>query len=335
MEIITTAAALSRSIASDSSPRPSAKDSAALASPSASPLLSARLDQQVVSSARFTEQNLEVFKAQLDISTFTETEQLQVMILADELARRETNQLTFDPSNWEKHTGVLIAAIVAINISRQASSQLRGSFAVMAAEAAVAQGMAIVGAGKAAMQSAISGAAVAGAMALGGMALSLKGQGHKHADLKSNGLEQHASRNRVGDLEAQLQKNSSTLTPKERSALSEEIREHSKKAQEAGFKSALNEKVYGKNITVGQALSSMAMVLSTMVSSVVRLEESNQREREVLEQSEQMIGKSLTDEAAQHASEATTLLNKLLEVFQQINQSRNATANTIAGSVRA
>jgi hypothetical protein len=99
--------------------------------------------------------------------------------------------------------------------------------------------------------------------------------------------------------------------------------------------SALNEKVSGKSLTTGQALTTMAMVLSTMISAVVRLEEYAQRQIEVENQSIQTIGRSLTDEQAQRLSEDSSLMQKLLEVAMQIMQGRNAAASTIASSVKA
>jgi len=326
------------------------------------------IQNQVMSKVFVPLPTLEQLETLTDVSDFDDAQMKLVLEEVEKKTGKEglESTLKFDPSAWEKHVGVLVAAIIAVNISRQTSAGLKGTYAVMAADAARAQGVSIIEAGNAVMNSAITGAAVAGAMAMGGMALNLKGQRQKHTDISANKRDAMDARNRANDLQTELTKRSSVenpvdaiksftvidkngnntrkveldqssnnLTAQERAILSDEIATLNKKALVSDLMSALNEKVYGKNLTLGQALTSMAMVLSTMISAVVRLEEYAQRQIEVENQSIQTIGRSLTDEQAQRLSEDSSLMQKLLEVAMQIMQGRNAAASTIASSVKA
>lgn len=329
--------------------------------------INSTLQGQVLSKVFVPAPTLEQLEQLTDITEFSDAEMKLVLSEVEKKTGKEGLEsiLKFDPSAWEKHVGVLVAAIIAVNISRQTSAQLKGSYAVMAADAAKAQGVAIIEAGKAVMNSAITGAVVAGTMALSGMALSIKGQNQKHSDIASNRRDAMNHRNSADDLQRDLTKNSfidnpvdatksftvidgngktrqinldpsaNNLTPQERAVLSDEIAKLNKSAQAADLQSALNEKVYSRNITAGQALTSMSMVLSTMISAVVRLEEYAQRQNEVEHQSTQTIGRSMTEEQAQRISEDVSLMQKLLDVAMQIMQGRNAASSTIASSVKA
>lgn len=325
------------------------------------------IQKQVMSKVFVPLPTLEQLETLTDIADFDDAQMKLVLEAVEKKTGKDglESTLKFDPSAWEKHVGVLVAAIIAVNISRQTSAGLKGTYAVMAADAARAQGVAIIEAGNAVMNSAITGAAVAGAMAMGGMALNLKGQRQRHADISANKRDAMDARNRANYLQTELNKTSlvensvdtiksftvmdkngnvrkvgldpsaNNLTPQERAILSDEIATLNKKALASDLMSALNEKVSGKSLTTGQALTTMAMVLSTMISAVVRLEEYAQRQIEVENQSIQTIGRSLTDEQAQRLSEDSSLMQKLLEVAMQIMQGRNAAASTIASSVKA
>ncbi|WP_256572526.1 MULTISPECIES: IpaC/SipC family type III secretion system effector [unclassified Pseudomonas] len=118
------------------------------------------------------------------------------MMLSDEVR----NELIFDPGAWEKHANVLVAAIIALNIARVANAQLRGHFSVMAAEAAKAQGAAIVESGEAAMYSAITGAIVSGAISGFALLKTLHGQTLKHADINLHKRNAMDARNIERDL---------------------------------------------------------------------------------------------------------------------------------------
>jgi hypothetical protein len=76
------------------------------------------------------------------------------------------------------------------------------------------------------------------------------------------------------------------------------------------------------------------MVLSTMVSSVVRMKEYAERQNEVEHQSTQTIARSMTEEQAQEVAQDNALMQKLMEVFTQIMQGRNAAASSIASGMK-
>lgn len=301
-----------------------------------------------------------------DSSDFTDAENQKVLNEVEKRVGKEglESVLKFDPASWEKHVGVLVAAIMAVNISRQTSAGLKGTYAVMAAEGARAQGMSIIEAGKAVMNSALTAAAVAGTMALGGMTLSLKGQSQKHTDITVNKTGAMEARKAAAEQDIALAQNNfvanpseavktftvtdrggktreinldpstNTLAPKDRADLSDEIVRLNKEANGMDLKSALAEKNYSRNITVGQTFSALAMVLSTMISSVVRMEEYAQRQKEVEHQSTQTIARSMTEEQAQEVAQDNALMQKLMEVFMQIMQGRNAASSSIASGMK-
>ena len=140
-------------------------------------------DKQILQSGTFTAPA----PAQLEdaINTYQPSESdWQDFVAASTMLNDEVrNDLVFDPGAWEKHANVLVAAIIALNIARVSNAQLRGHFSVMAAEAAKAQGSAIIESGKAALNSAITAAVVSGAIAGFAMFKTFQGQGLKHADI--------------------------------------------------------------------------------------------------------------------------------------------------------
>ncbi|VVP32546.1 hypothetical protein PS865_04438 [Pseudomonas fluorescens] len=269
--------------------------------------------------------------------------------------------LNFDPNSWEKHVGVLIAAIVAVNLARKASAEMSGKFAIMSFESAKAQGVAIVKGGEAAMYAAITAAAVSGAMSLAGGALQLKGQSQKLKDLTTNkrgaadlqmqiqadraklktlspqreagGDRGIRVRNTAGDIEArQAPKGNGLPTQDERTKLQEAIDGAVGRAKELRMKSQENQKTIDRNLTVGGALSGVAMVLSTGIASMVRMMEYTERNNEVMRQGQSSIEKSMTDMANQNVGDDTALVAKLLEAFKQLLDGRNATNSAISSS---
>jgi hypothetical protein len=269
--------------------------------------------------------------------------------------------IAFDPSAWEKHASVFLAAIFALNAAKKASAEMSGKFAIMAFESAKAQGVAIIKGGEAAMFSAISGAVVAGAMSVGGAALQLKGNAQKHTDIKTNqrdavkfdalaaskrqdlkafdqakmasGPKTTTGINNKGDtLTLKAQKDADRLTDSERANLETGWKETLTSARDARMESKLAQKTYDGNITKGNAISSMAMILSSGLSSIIRLEEVANREKEVLRGAEQGVNKSVSDAATQNVAEDNSMLLKFLEGFQQILEGRNATLSTIASA---
>jgi len=276
----------------------------------------------------------------LDTSGFSESEsQAMVSMFLATVVQQEkegaegavrdpvADLLSFDPAAWEKHIGVLIASIVAVNVARKSSAEMSGKFVQMAYEAAIAQGVAIIAGGEAAMWAAVSGAVVAATMSATGAALTLRGQSQKHTDIKTNQTDA------VGlDAQAQKMRVELDLDPSKRADLEPKIREVVTQATEARLQSALQAKTYERNLTVGGAINAMAMTISSGLSAVLRLQEYSERQREVLHQSEQGLNKAVSDVANQSTNEYTALLSKILDAIQQLVDSRGSTLNSFASA---
>jgi hypothetical protein len=259
------------------------------------------------------------------------------------------NDLVFDPGAWEKHANVLVAAIIALNVARVSNAQLRGHFSVLAADAAKAQGAAIIESGKAAMNSAITAAVVSGAIAGFAMFKTFQGQRLKHADinlhkqnvLDANIIERDLKNNRFSDewdpqatyriktfddfgrsTSIDFKPQGSTLTPQEQAWFDKEMLKAQKVGQTSDWLSQMGAKGIEKTLEIGRTLSSMAMSISQVVSSMVRMTESAAREKEILQQSAQNTQKSLSDEVGQTDSADRALLQKLMDMVAQILQSR-------------
>lgn len=268
-----------------------------------------------------------------------------LMMLPDEVR----DDLMFDPGAWEKHANVLIAAIIAVSVARVVSALLRGHYGVMAAEAAKAQGAAIVESGDAAFYSAITAAVVSGAIAGFAMLKALQGLGLKHADInlhKRNALDagnierdlkQHRYRDdwdpqtsyKIKTLDdfgrttsVDFKPKGSTLTPQEQAWFNREILKAQKVGQTSDWLSQMGSKGIEKKLEIGRSLSAMSMNLSQVVSSLVRMAEHAAREKEVLQQSAQNTQKSLSDEVGQKDSADAALLQKFMDIVMQIFQSR-------------
>lgn len=268
------------------------------------------------------------------------------MSLLDDKVR---NDLMFDPGAWEKHANVLVAAIIALNIARVVNAQLRGHFSIMATDAAKSQGAAIVESGKAALYSAITAAVVSGAIAGFAMAKTFQGQGLKHADislhkrnsLDAGNLERDLRRDRNRDdwnpettykiktfddfgrtTSVDFKPKGSTLTPQEQAWFDGEILKAQKVGQTSDWLSQMGSKGFEKKLEIGRALNAMAMSMSQVVSSMVRMAEYAAREKEVLQQSAQNTQKSLSDEVGQRDSADAALLQKLMDMVMQLLQSR-------------
>lgn len=307
--------------------------------------ISGRLDAQVLRSQ--PTQAVEAMTPQqlnqhLDTSGFSESESQAMMglflatVVQQEKEGAEgavkdpvADLLSFDPAAWEKHIGVLLASIVALNIARKSSAEMSGKFTQMAYEAAIAQGVAIMAGGEAAMWAAVSGAVVATTMAVAGAGMSLRGQSQKHTDIKIN-----QSAAAKFDAQAQQMRVDLDIDPSKRAVLESKMREAVDQATQARMKSALQAKTYERNLTVGGAVSSMAMIVSSGLSAILRLQEYSERQREVLHQSEQSLNKAVSDIANQSVNEDAALVSKMLDAIQQLVDSRGSTMSAIA-SVRA
>jgi hypothetical protein len=267
------------------------------------------------------------------------------MMVSDEVR----NDLIFDPGAWEQHANVLVAAIIALNISRVVNAQLRGHFGVMAAEAAKAQGAAIVESGRAALNSAITAAVVSGAIAGFAMVKTFQGQGLKHADINLHKRNSLDANNIAGDLgqhrkrddwspetnykiktfddfgrttSVDFKPKGATLTPQEQAWFDGEILKAQKVGQTSDWLSQAGTKGIEKKLEIGRALNAMSMSMSQVVSSMVRMSEHAAREKEVLQQGAQNTQKSLSDEVGQKDSAEAALLQKLMDMVMQIFQSR-------------
>ncbi|AZC51688.1 hypothetical protein C4K35_4109 [Pseudomonas chlororaphis subsp. piscium] len=333
--------------------------------------LGAKPDTQVLNIAT---KPLEKLNGYLDTSTFSESEsQVMMALFLASVVTQEKEQpgaaekdpvsdlMSFDPGAWEKHIGVLVAAIVAVNIARKSSAEMSGAFTQMAYEAAVAQGVAIMAGGEAAMWAAVSGAVVASTMAISGAGFSIRGQNQKHLDIKTNQtdavrFEATAERQRLnlkvrpadmtagapktvtginvkGELETiELQTSSAKLDSRDRAVLESEIRSTVAKATEARMKSALQEKTYNRNMTIGGAFSAMAMMISSGLTAILRLQEYSERQNEVLHQSEHNLNKAVSDAANQVISEDAALISKMLDQVQHMVDSLSATMNAVASA---
>ncbi|ORL48467.1 IpaC/SipC family type III secretion system effector [Pseudomonas putida] len=276
----------------------------------------------------------------LDISGVSESESQAMMALfLATLVHQEKEEgegglkdqvaalLSFDPGAWEKHIGVLVASIVALNVARKASAEMSGTFVQMAYEAAIAQGVAIMAGGEAAMWAAVSGAVVAATMSATGAALTLRGQSQKHTDIKTNQTNAVTLEAKAQKMRAELE-----LDPSKRADLEPKIREVVTQAMEARLQSALQAKTYERNLTVGGAINAMAMTISSGLSAILRLQEYSERQREVLHQSEQGLNKAVSDVANQSTNEYTALLSKILDAIQQLVDSRGSTLNSFASA---
>lgn len=305
--------------------------------------ISGRLDAQVLMSRpmqavdAMTPQQLSQL---LDTSGFSESESQAMMglflaaVVQQEKEGAEgavkdpvADLLSFDPGAWEKHIGVLVASIVAVNIARKSSAEMSGKFVQMAYEAAIAQGVAIVAGGEAAMWAAVSGAVVAATMSAAGAALTLRGQSQKHTDIKTNQMDAARS-----DAQAQQMRVGLDVDPSKRVALESNIRDAVAQALEARMKSAQQAKTYEGHFTVGGAISSMATIISAGLSAILRMQEHSERQREVLHQSEQGLNKAVSDVANQSVNEYTALLSKILDAIQQLVDSRGSTISSISSA---
>ncbi|PBJ06903.1 cell invasion protein [Pseudomonas sp. ACN5] len=266
-------------------------------------------------------------------------------MLSDEVR----NDLVFDPGAWEKHANVLVAAIIALNVARVANAYLRGHFSVLAAEAAKAQGEAIVESGDADFYSAASSAIVSGFIAASGMIKTLKGLGLKHDDinlhkrnaLDANKIERDLKLDRSRDdwdpqttykIETfddfgrskfvDFKPEGTTLTPQEQAWFDGEISKAKEVGKTSDWLSLSGIKDIEKKLEIGRALSAMSMSLSQVVSSMVRMSVYAAREKEVLQQSAQNTQKSLSDEVAQKDSADRALVQKMMDEIAQISRSR-------------
>ena len=340
--------------------------------------LGARLDAQVVASDfklpidATTRQQL--FQNYLDGSELNDSEREAVVDLAladaayqaeqdGDVAKQEAvkSLLSFDPTAWENHVGVLVAAIIALNVARQASAEMSGTFTQMAYKAAQAQGVAIREGGHAMMVAALSGAGLSAGMAVGGAAFTYKGLNQQKLDIKHNkfdasnlkgsadksfdvlhtrpnqavgpGVTQASGTDAKGKRQAiDFKQEDSKLDPREESVLKRPGEAKNNKADGKLLDSQLNEKISAWNLAKGSTLGGLAMVTSQGLTSILNLQKFAADEKAVLHQSEQNLNQAITDAAKQSKDEDSESIRKMLEAIQAVLESRADTMSTFANA---
>ncbi|MBZ9781927.1 cell invasion protein [Pseudomonas sp. REP124] len=314
-------------------------------------MVSAMADKQILSTPELRTPTAAEFAQAINTYQPTEADLVDMEAAPALLNDEVRNDLVFDPGAWEKHANVLVAAIIALNIARVANAQLRGHFGIMAADAAKAQGAAIIESGKASLHSAITAAAVSGAIAGFAMVKTFQGQGLKHADISQNRRNVVDANNIERDLKADLGRDDwdpqttypiktfddfgrittvdfkpkgTSLTPDEQKWFEGEILKAQKVGQNSDWLSQMGGKSIEKKLELGRAFNAMSMSMSQVVSNIVRMTEHAAREKEVLQQSAQTTQKSLSDEYGQKDSADAALLQKIMEMVLQLFQSRAA-----------
>ncbi|QXI27102.1 protein IpaC [Pseudomonas vanderleydeniana] len=273
----------------------------------------------------------EEFTRLTDISGLPDHELDAVVNAVVRPAGDETPGLSgFDPSVWEKRIGVLLTAIIAFNIARLANAQLRGHFSVMSANAAVEQGKAIREGGNASLYSSLGMAMAAGALSGGGLFLSIKSFQAKQADITTN----RSDALEAGRLQADLRKDLydpdhlNVLKPEEqevyRHSLNTLISDAGLRRETSEWMSQLASRQPDQLAAIGNSMSSMSSVVSNVVNASIRLEEVVQNERGVLQQSNQNVQKNLAEEQGQVDTRDAALLQKLMEILDQINHSQSS-----------
>jgi hypothetical protein len=274
------------------------------------------------------------------------------------LNSEERKELAFDPGAWEKHANVLVAAIIALSVGRVANAQQRGHFSVLASQAAKSQGEAIQETGKAAVFTAIANLVVSGVIAGFALVKTFQGQKlkqddislHKQNALDANIMERDLKRDLARDdwnpettykiktfddfgrtTVVDFKPEGTTLSAQDRAWFNSEITKAQNVGQTSELLSSMAGKSIDKRLEIGRALNSVAMSLSQVVSSIVRMNEFAAREEEVLQQSAQSTQKSLSDEVGQKDSTDAALLQKLMEMVMQLFQSRHEIIRAISG----
>ncbi|WLG97503.1 cell invasion protein [Pseudomonas sp. FP198] len=315
-----------------------------------SPMLDRITAKQVLQDSRFPTPPVTELENRINAYQPTESDRKDFDEALSRVGEDVRNDLVFDPGAWEKHANVLVAAIIALNIARVANAQLRGHFGVMAAEAAKAQGGAIVESGRAALNSAITAAAVSGAIAGFAMVKTFQGQNLKHADIDLNKRNTLDAGNVERDLKLERERNDwnpdatykiktlddfgrpmtvdfkpkgAALTQQEQAWFDGEILKAQKVGQTSDWLSQMGSKGIEKKLEIGRALNAMSMSMSQVVANTVRMAEHAAREKEVLMQSAQTSQKTLGDEVGQKDAAEAALLQKLMEMVMQLFQSRS------------
>ena len=76
------------------------------------------------------------------------------------------------------------------------------------------------------------------------------------------------------------------------------------------------------------------LVFDRNLAKIPQRQEYAERQNEVEQQSTQTIARSMTEEQAQEVAQDNALMQKLMEVFTQIMQGRNAASSSIASGMK-
>ncbi|MDD1016004.1 hypothetical protein [Pseudomonas rubra] len=265
------------------------------------------------------------------LSTEDWTVEEKVLVLdgfKQSLAPDERERLAFDPGAWEKHVNVLIQFIIAQNVARQVNATLEGVFIAIEATATQAQAEAIEKAGMMQMYSAIASGAVVCTVSSLGTAKSLQGMAGRHHDVSTHKKSAMDAQDLASDLRVQrhdLEVRGNQADARELAWFDSEIAKAKKQSRLAEWNSAMSEQGNGRLQAVGQQMSTMAGVLGQALGGILRTFESSARAEEARQQAQARLGKGLADETGQKDAADASLLNKLMELFMQIMQSRAAT----------
>ncbi|CAK9888329.1 MULTISPECIES: hypothetical protein [Pseudomonas] len=288
------------------------------------------------------------------LSTDAWSSQEKAMVLEafkQSLDQEARDSLVFDPGAWEKHVNVLILLVIAQNVARVVNAALKGVFIGFEAKAIEGQAQAIRQAGLMQMYSAIAQGAVVTTMSGVGTAKSIQGINGRHQDISTNKRQALDANTVASDL--RLQRNRQDFEPGKRNDLQVldaagkpkthefvakgkhaspeelawfdgEIVKAEKQARLADWNSAMSEKNTSILQQRGQQLSTMASVVGQAVGGILRTVESSARAEETRQQGQARLGKGLSDEVSQKDGADASLLNKIMEIFMQIMQSRAA-----------
>lgn len=249
--------------------------------------------------------------------------------LVEEARDPASTILQFDPSRWDRHVGVLLAAIASLNIAKQTSIEQQGMFAIMARDAAVAQGLATMDAGRAAMYSALGTAVVGAGIAVAGGAVSMKGHAVNHNNIKTNLQPRSALDMEVAKLQAEL---AVVPPPPDHVAMQSTMRDKIRESADLQIRAQLKQDGISKKIEIGQAMNGLSHIFGQLTGSAVMLSRHAADERGILKEGDKSLNKSLSDAAAQAANDSAAEIGKLLEAVATVLRSGSSVIDHVAGA---
>ena len=315
-----------------------------------------------------------------DISDFDENEMTTLMLLMmiagivkavppggetaiAELGTSETGhegvseKMKFNAFSLEGQISVLLAAIAAIIVAREAGAEMQGKFAIMAHAAALAQGISISEAGKAAMLASMGAVVMAVGFSLAGGITSLKGHSASHTNIKVNVKSANLMDSKISSLKADLahmqpkvgtgpnslnvHRNGGTEAVEfidqtnqpganNMAVLEQKIREFTDQKNGFSFSLQFNQAGIDKTLLIGGTLLGLSMAISAGVSSILLVAKYAAEHTGVLHEADKGLHKSLTDTEAQTVAEDTQLIASFLEKLKGMLDNRAGTIAHIA-----